>query len=89
MSDPRRRRPEEPEGAREGRSLCFGVSCLIRTGLWLRRGEGNDKSLPAMKGLDMSVVSHEAPTLALDQEERFQSAQEAQLARISKLLPSV
>jgi hypothetical protein len=42
-----------------------------------------------MKGLDMSIVSHEAPALALDEEQRFQSAQQAQLARLSKMLPGI
>ena len=62
---------------------------LAGAGQVLDRGAGDAAAMPAMKGLDMSVVSHEAPTLALAQEEQFQSVEQAQMERLSKMLPSL
>jgi hypothetical protein len=44
-------------------------------------------AMPRMRGLDMSVVSKEAPTLALSEEQEFQSAEQQRLSRLAKMLP--
>ena len=45
------------------------------------------RALPSMRGLDMSVVSREAPTLALAEEQHVQTAEQRRLDRLAKLLP--
>mmetsp|Transcript_46530 Transcript_46530/g.74907 ORF Transcript_46530/g.74907 Transcript_46530/m.74907 type:complete len:578 (-) Transcript_46530:241-1974(-) len=56
------------------------------------QGEGESRhvvsrALPPMRGLDMSVVSHESPTLALAEEETMEANQQRHLDRLSRMLP--
>ena len=51
------------------------------------RDEGRALALPGIRGLDMSIVSKEAPTLALSEEENYQSAEQLRLSRLAKMLP--
>jgi len=81
----------------EGAAL-FGVAAspagtvLPRLDELSGEGEGESRhvvsrSLPAMRGLDMSVVSHESPTLALAEEQTTQANEQRRLDRLSKMLP--